>query len=155
MTKLLGPNDMSFFPIHEYREVLSPVVEPVEATTEAVINGYLADLGFLDPRPSSLKKLSVLLCSFLMQSMRLQGRVERRGGRLIIGSQYISIKVQCRSTMPPMTVSAKYVHLRPSIMFSDKAMDTPPKTSTTAQAPQHKHKYVLTPPVSPFYIICR
>jgi hypothetical protein len=85
MTKLLGPNDMSFFPIHEYREVLSPVVEPADATTEAVINGYLADLGFSDPRPSSLKKLSVLLCSFLMQSMRLQGRVERRGGSLIIG----------------------------------------------------------------------
>ena len=34
-------------------------------------------------------------------------------------------------------------------------IDAPPKTSTTAQAPQHKHKYVLTPPVSPFYIICR
>lgn len=85
MTILLGPNDMSFFPIYEYREVLSPVVEPADARTEAVINRYLADLGFLDPRPSSLKKLSVLLCSFLMQSMRLQGRVERRGGSLIIG----------------------------------------------------------------------
>ncbi|MBF9057261.1 hypothetical protein HKCCA1065_11730 [Rhodobacterales bacterium HKCCA1065] len=50
MTKLLGPNDMSFFQIHEYREVLSPVVEPADATTEAVINGYLADLGFSDLR---------------------------------------------------------------------------------------------------------
>ena len=66
MTKLLGPNDMSFFPIHEYREVLSPVVEPAEATTEAVINGYLADLGFSDPRSSSLKKPFHLSKSFMI-----------------------------------------------------------------------------------------
>lgn len=85
MTKLLGPDDMSFFPIHEYREVLSPVVEPADDATEEVISRHLNKLGFVNSRPSSLKKLSVLLCSFLMQSMRLQGSVERRGGSLIIG----------------------------------------------------------------------
>ena len=76
-TRLLGPKDV--FSDTEFGEVVSPVVEPAEDKDWSLINDYLADLGFSGLRPSSTQKLGVLLSSFLMQSMRLEGRRERRG----------------------------------------------------------------------------
>ena len=82
-TRLLGPKDV--FSDTEFGEVVSPVVEPAEDKDWSLINDYLADLGFSGLRPSSTQKLGVLLSSFLMQSMRLEGRRERHGEAMLIG----------------------------------------------------------------------
>lgn len=83
MTKLLGPKDV--FSDAEFQEILSPIVEPATASDFAVIVDLLERLGLDNLRPTTGQKLSVLLSSFLIQTMRLQGRKEGRGEAMIIG----------------------------------------------------------------------
>ncbi len=68
-----------------FNEVLSPLVEPATDATEAKVDQLLKGLGCLNDRPSSNAKLRVLLSSFLLQAQRLQDRIDRKGGRLLIG----------------------------------------------------------------------
>lgn len=70
---------------HHFNQVLSPLVEPATDATAAQIDQLLEGLGCLSDRPSSNAKLRVLLSSFLLQAQRLQDRVERKGGSLLIG----------------------------------------------------------------------
>lgn len=68
-----------------FNEMLSPLVEPATDATEAQIDKHLEGLGCLSIRPSTNAKLRVLLSSFLLQAQRLQDRIDRKGGRLLIG----------------------------------------------------------------------
>jgi hypothetical protein len=70
---------------HEFQEVVSPHIEPATESSAVAIDQLLADLGCLGDRPTSNAKLRILLSSFLMQAQRLAGRIERKGGRMIIG----------------------------------------------------------------------
>lgn len=69
----------------QFDEVVSPQIEPATESSAVAIDQLLADLGCLGERPSSNAKVRVLLSSLLMQAQRLQDRVERKGGRMIIG----------------------------------------------------------------------
>jgi hypothetical protein len=69
----------------EFQEVISPQIEPATESSVVAIDQFLADLGCLGKRPTSNEKARVLLSSFLMQAQRLESRVERKGGRMIIG----------------------------------------------------------------------
>lgn len=69
----------------QFNEILSPIIEPATETDTAAIDQLLSDLGCLSDRPTANAKIRVLLSSFLMQSQRLENRVERKGGRMIIG----------------------------------------------------------------------
>ena len=84
-TKLISSKTekMPFRPV--FNEILSPQIEPTTESSTAAIYQLLADLGFLGDRPTSTAKVRVLLSSFLMQAPRLKSRVERKGGRMIIG----------------------------------------------------------------------
>jgi hypothetical protein len=70
---------------HEFQEVVSPQIEPATESSTVAIDQLLTDLGCLGDRPTSNAKVRVLLSSFLMQAQRLESRVERKGGRMIIG----------------------------------------------------------------------
>ena len=83
MTKLLGPKDL--FEEVEFHEVLSPLVEPASDQDLMAISGFLNDLGLANNRPTTIRKIVVLLSSLLMQSMRLESRRERRGEPMMIG----------------------------------------------------------------------
>ena len=69
----------------EFQEVVSPQIEPATESSTVAIDQFLADLGCLGDRPTSNAKVRVLLSSFLMQAQRLESRVERKGGQMIIG----------------------------------------------------------------------
>ena len=69
----------------EFQEVVSPQIEPATESSAVTIDQLLEDLGCLGDRPTSNAKVRVLLSSFLMQAQRLESRVERKGGRMIIG----------------------------------------------------------------------
>ena len=69
----------------QFNEILSPIIEPATETDTAAIDQLLSDLGCLSDRPTANAKIRVLLSSFLMQSQRLENRVERKGSRMIIG----------------------------------------------------------------------
>ena len=69
----------------EFQEVVSPQIEPATESSTVAIDQILADLGCLGDRPTSNAKVRVLLSSFLMQAQRLENRVERKGGQMIIG----------------------------------------------------------------------
>ena len=69
----------------EFQEVVSPQIEPATESSTVAIDQLLTDLGCLGDRPTSNAKVRVLLSSFLMQAKRLESRVERKGGRMIIG----------------------------------------------------------------------
>jgi hypothetical protein len=84
-TKSKNENPDPFYTHHVFEQVLSPLVEPATDATEAQIDKLLEGLGCLDVRPSSNAKLRVLLSSFLLQAQRLQDRVDRKGGSLLIG----------------------------------------------------------------------
>jgi hypothetical protein len=87
-TKLLSsdPNSLdNLFVSDQFHEVLSPLLEPDTATDTAKIDRLLYDLGCLTNGTSSNTKMRVLLSSFLLQAQRLEDRVNRKGGELIIG----------------------------------------------------------------------
>ena len=87
-TKLLSSNPLSLdnlFPSDELKEVLSPLVEPETDKDRALVDEHLKVLGCYSSRSVSLAKLRVLLSSFLLQAQRLEERVQRKGGELIIG----------------------------------------------------------------------
>ena len=69
----------------EFKEIMSPQLEPATESSAAAINQFLVDLECLNGRHTSNAKLQVLLSSFLMQAQRLESHVERKGGRMIIG----------------------------------------------------------------------
>jgi hypothetical protein len=71
--------------VAEFKETIAPWFEPAADATEAQIDQLLDGLGCLHIRPSSNAKLRVLLSSFLLQAQRLQHRVDRKGGSLLIG----------------------------------------------------------------------
>ena len=81
--KLLGPIDL--FANDQFAEVFSPLVEPTDASTSIEINRLLGELGFSSERPSTMIKFKVLLSSFLMQSLRLQCRLERKAEAMVEG----------------------------------------------------------------------
>jgi len=68
-----------------FNEIVSPQIEPATENSEVAIDQLLADLGCLGDRPTSNAKVRVLLSSFLMQAQRLADRIERKGGRMVIG----------------------------------------------------------------------
>jgi hypothetical protein len=70
---------------HEYSQILSPTVKPVEGTSSEVVEQHLRDLGCYKTKPTSVAKLKVLLASFLMQAQRLEEKRKRKGERRIIG----------------------------------------------------------------------
>jgi hypothetical protein len=84
-TKLISTKTetMPFRP--HFNEVVSPQIEPATESSAASIDRLLADLGCLGDRPTSNAKVRVLLSSFLIQAQRLADRVERKGGRMVIG----------------------------------------------------------------------
>ena len=87
-TKLLNSNPLSLdnlFPSDEFKEVLSPLVEPDTDKDRALVDEHLKVLGCYSRHSVSLAKLRVLLSSFLLQAQRLEERVKRKGGELIIG----------------------------------------------------------------------
>jgi hypothetical protein len=69
----------------KFNEIVSPQIEPATESSALTIDRLLADLGCLGDRPTSNAKVRVLLSSFLIQAQRLEGRVERKGGQMIIG----------------------------------------------------------------------
>ena len=69
----------------QFNEIVSPQIEPATESSAVVIDQLLAELGCLGDRPTSNAKVRVLLSSFLMQAQRLADRVERKGGRMVIG----------------------------------------------------------------------
>jgi hypothetical protein len=84
-TKLISTKTetMPFRP--HFNEIVSPQIEPATENSEVAIDQLLADLGCLGDRPTSNAKVRVLLSSFLMQAQRLADRIERKGGRMVIG----------------------------------------------------------------------
>ena len=84
-TKLISTKTetMPFRP--KFNEIVSPQIEPATESGTVAIDQLLADLGCLGDRPTANAKVRVLLSSFLMQAQRLESRVERKGGRMIIG----------------------------------------------------------------------
>ena len=80
--KLLSPRDL--FATDQLAEVLSPLVEPADASASTVIERLLGELGFPSERPSTMIKFKILLPSFLMWSSRLQRRLERKGKVMVI-----------------------------------------------------------------------
>ena len=87
-TKLLSSDPKRtdhLFGVENFPEVMSPLVEPDTATDQSAIDELLGGLGCLSNRASSNEKMRVLLSSFLMQAQRLEARVERRGGEMVIG----------------------------------------------------------------------
>jgi hypothetical protein len=69
----------------QFNEVISPLVEPSTEGGTLAIDQLLADLGCLGERPTANAKVRVLLSSFLTQAQRLEDRVKRKGGQMIIG----------------------------------------------------------------------
>jgi hypothetical protein len=87
-TKLLSSNPDRLDLLMEseqFSEVLSPVVQPQAIIDEQRIDELLTQLGCLSNRPVSLRKLRTLLSSFLLQAQRLTNKVQRKGGRMVIG----------------------------------------------------------------------
>ena len=87
-TKLLSsdPNSLeNLFVSDQFREVVSPLVEPETASDIAIIDRLLDDLDCLTTGTVSNAKMRVLLSSFLLQAQRLEERVKRKGGERIIG----------------------------------------------------------------------
>lgn len=84
-TKLISTKTetMPFRP--HFNEIVSPQIEPATESSAVAIDQLLAELGCLGDRPTSNAKVRVLLSSFLMQAQRLADRIERKGGRMIIG----------------------------------------------------------------------
>ena len=84
-TKLISTKTetMPFRP--HFNEIVSPQIEPATENSAVAIDQLLADLGCLGDRPTSNAKVRVLLSSFLMQAQRLADRIERKGGRMVIG----------------------------------------------------------------------
>lgn len=100
MTKLLGSTRLEhLFEKKEFPEVLSPLLEPESPSDLSAINQYLYELGCLSNRPSSNTKMAVLLSSFIMQAQRLKGRVERKGGEMIIGYPHDEVYWRKRSSV--------------------------------------------------------
>lgn len=87
-TKLLSSDPLSLdnlFPLNEFKEVLSPIVAPETDADAALVDECSKVLDCYSSRAVSLSKLRVLLSSFLLQSQRLEDRLQRKGGELIIG----------------------------------------------------------------------
>jgi len=84
-TKLVSTKTetMPFRPV--FNEIVSPQIEPATESCTVAIDQLLADLGCLGDRPTANAKVRVLLSSFLMQAQRLGDRVQRKGGRMLIG----------------------------------------------------------------------
>ena len=84
-TKLISTKTetMPFRP--QFNEIVSPQIEPATESSAVAIDQLLAELGCLGDRPTSNAKVRVLLSSFLMQAQRLADRIERKGGRMVIG----------------------------------------------------------------------
>ena len=84
-TKLISTKTetMPFRP--QFNEIVSPQIEPATESSAVFIDQLLAELGCLGDRPTSNAKVRVLLSSFLMQAQRLADRIERKGGRMVIG----------------------------------------------------------------------
>lgn len=84
-TKLISTKTETMPFRHKFNEIVSPQIEPATESGTVAIDQLLADLGCLGDRPTANAKVRVLLSSFLMQAQRLESRVERKGGRMIIG----------------------------------------------------------------------
>jgi hypothetical protein len=83
LTKLVSSKKTPFLP--EFNQIISPKTEPSTEGSKLAIDEYLTKLGFLNNRPTSNAKAAVILSSFLMQAQRLESRVERKGGEMLIG----------------------------------------------------------------------
>jgi len=69
----------------QFNEVLSPLIEPDTDADIAIVDGLLGGLGCLSSGTVTNAKMRTLLSSFILQAKRLQNRVERKGGEMLIG----------------------------------------------------------------------
>lgn len=87
-TKLLSSDQKALenlFVSDQFNEVVSPRIEPETEADAVIIDRLLHDLGCLSNRPVTNAKMRVLLSSLIIQAKRLQSRIERKGGAMIIG----------------------------------------------------------------------
>lgn len=91
MVKLVSNNEEKFpnawlFPFELFDEVLSPRVEPHDEKSIRLIEDLVDELGLRSSRPTSHKKICVLLTSLIFQSYRLERKVEEgKSSRMLIG----------------------------------------------------------------------
>ena len=83
LTKLVSSKKTPFLP--EFNQIISPKTEPSTEGSRLAIDEYLTKLSLLNNRTTSNAKAAVILSSFLMQVQRLESRVERKGGEMLIG----------------------------------------------------------------------
>ena len=83
--RLLGSSPKDSFGADPFKEVLSPLVEPEDIADHQIIKALLHELGLLCNRPTTNHKLAVLMCSFLLQSKRLERRRENQGSPMLLG----------------------------------------------------------------------
>ena len=75
--RLLGSSPDDIVAAADFKEILSPMVEPEDVADHQIIKALLQELGLLSNRPTTNHKLAVLMSSFLLQSIRLEGRRDR------------------------------------------------------------------------------
>mgnify|MGYP005643286643 CR=1 FL=1 len=83
--RLLGSSPKDSFGADPFKEVLSPLVEPEDVADHQIIKALLEELGLLSSRTTTNHKLAVLMSSFLLQSIRLEGRRDRTGSPMVLG----------------------------------------------------------------------
>ena len=83
--RLLGSSPKDSFGADPFKEVLSPLIEPEDVADHQIIKALLEELGLLCNRPTTNHKLAVLMCSFLLQSKRLERRRENQGSPMLLG----------------------------------------------------------------------
>ena len=83
--RLLGSSPDDIFAAAGFKEILSPMVEPEDVADHQIIEALLQELGPLSSRTTTNHKLAVLMSSFLLQSIRLEGRRDRTGSPMVLG----------------------------------------------------------------------
>lgn len=83
--RLLSSSPDDIFAAADFKEILSPMVEPEDVADHQTIEALLQELGLLSSRTTTNHKLAVLMSSFLLQSIRLEGRRDRTGSPMVLG----------------------------------------------------------------------
>ena len=83
--RLLSSSPDDIFAAADFKEILSPMVEPEDVADHQIIEALLQELGLLSSRITTNHKLAVLMSSFLLQSIRLEARRDRTGSPMVLG----------------------------------------------------------------------
>ena len=83
--RLLSSSPDDIFAAADFKEILSPMVEPEDVADHQIIEALLQELGLLSSRTTTNHKLAVLMSSFLLQSIRLEGRRDRTVSPMVLG----------------------------------------------------------------------